>query len=168
MTLEEAIQAALEYERRVCHLYRRAARDPALAPGREFFGMMADEEEGHVAWLEERLAEWKRDGRVKPRRLDSTVPGAERLAARAESLDLAAAPPGASRSPEAQELAYLEEALVAETETSIFYERVVGELPEEQAELFRPFLEIEHGHRAFVEFQMDMVARLGEWWTDAD
>lgn len=49
-----------------------------------------------------------------------------------------------------------------ERETSEFYKRVVKELksPEERA-LFEPFIEIEEGHLALVQAELDQLTGLG-------
>ena len=58
----------------------------------------------------------------------------------------------------------LEKALEVEQETSDFYKRMVLELPEEGQELFMRFVEIEEGHKAIVQAEIDSVIGLGYWF----
>lgn len=51
-----------------------------------------------------------------------------------------------------------------ETETSDFYRRMVSELPAEARGLFSRFLEIEEGHLAIVQAQIDHVSGTGYWF----
>jgi rubrerythrin len=57
----------------------------------------------------------------------------------------------------AQELDSLRQALAAEEETSTFYINMVRELPAEGQQLFSRFLEIEDGHAAIVQAEIDSV-----------
>jgi len=62
------------------------------------------------------------------------------------------------------EAEYLRKALAAERETSAFYRTMVGEVAEEQRQLFARFLEIEEGHVAIVEAELDAVTGSGFWF----
>jgi rubrerythrin len=59
----------------------------------------------------------------------------------------------------------LTRAVEVENETSAFYRRIVAELRagEEQA-LFKRFVEIEEGHLAIVQAELDVVQGLGYWF----
>jgi rubrerythrin len=54
----------------------------------------------------------------------------------------------------------LEKALAMEEETSAFYRRMVDEM-EEGGELFGRFIEIEEGHEAIVQAELDYLNRSG-------
>jgi len=69
----------------------------------------------------------------------------------------------ARTAPEA-EMRLLKRALDVEVETSAFYGRVVKELPPEGQALFERFVEIEHGHQAIVQAEMNAVAGNGYWF----
>jgi rubrerythrin len=62
------------------------------------------------------------------------------------------------------DLRMLERALDVEKETSGFYQRMVEELAPEHREMFRYFLEIEKGHLAIVEAEIDSVSGMGFWF----
>lgn len=57
MTLEEAITTALNYETKARDHYRDNANRLEDPKGRAFFQLLAKEEEGHVAWLQQSLDE---------------------------------------------------------------------------------------------------------------
>jgi rubrerythrin len=64
----------------------------------------------------------------------------------------------------AAELDSLRQALAAEDETSSFYRQMVRELPAQGQALFSRFLEIEDGHAAIVQAEIDSVNRMGFWF----
>ena len=51
MTIEQAIETAIGYETRVRDVYRNAAEKSGSDIGKGFFAMMADEEQGHLDYL---------------------------------------------------------------------------------------------------------------------
>ena len=69
-----------------------------------------------------------------------------------------------SRRPATTEVEHLQRALAAEMETSAFYRRMVGELSDERQKLFARFLEIEEGHVAIVQAEIDAVSGSGFWF----
>ena len=159
MTVEEAIKTAIQYENGVRDLYREAVEKAQRPGGKRLFGLMADEEERHVAFLEKTLREFRDSGRVAAEGLGTEVPCKERVEAAAlrlqETMDGKAS--GAERG-------FLRKAFAAETETSDFYRRMVSELPAEARPLFKRFLEIEEGHLAIVRAQLDRVSSTGYWF----
>ena len=62
------------------------------------------------------------------------------------------------------ELEWLQRALKLEQETGAFYKKVVGELSEEGQQLFQRFVEIEEGHAAIVQAEIDSVQGIGYWF----
>jgi rubrerythrin len=159
MNIELAITTALEYENRVVKVYEEAAvatQDPA---GKKMFEVLVRDEQSHVKYLEFKLEEWKKSGRVTADRLETLVPSAERIAAGIKTLKARVA----TMSPE-NELRLLRRALQVEVETSGFYKSVVTELPAEARPLFARFVEIEEGHQTIVQAEIDSVSGLGFWF----
>ena len=62
------------------------------------------------------------------------------------------------------ELALLQQALQMEVETSEFYARMVKELDEQGRNLFERFMQIEEGHKAIVQAEIDSVSGIGFWF----
>jgi rubrerythrin len=161
MTIEEAIKTAITYEKKVHGAYADAvkkAKDPTAS---KVFAVMAKEEQGHIAYLESRLAEWQKTGRLTAEKLGTVLPSKEKVAAGVKALKqkLKARPAGAT-----PELGFLQQALALEEETSAFYKRMVAELPPEGQQLFGRFLEIEDGHAAIVQAEINSVTGLGVWF----
>ena len=158
--LDEALATALEFERKVLAVYEEAATQAADPVGRRVFQHLAREEAGHVAYLKSRLAEWQQCGHLSQEALASAVPSRERIAAGRKAM----AKPLQGNPASAIEAEYLRKALAAERETSAFYRTMVGEVAEEQRQLFARFLEIEEGHVAIVEAELDAVTGSGFWF----
>ncbi len=159
MTIEEAIQTALEYEKRVVQVYEDSARATKDPVGQKIFGVLVKEERGHVAYLMAKLEEWKSTGRVTAASLGTVVPPLERIEADVRELRGRVE----AKTPEA-EMRLLKRALDVELETGVFYARLVRELPPEGRCLFEPFLVIEQGHQAIVQAEMNSVAGNGFWF----
>jgi rubrerythrin len=159
VSLEEAIRTAIEYEMKVRDVYVDAAERSAGTPGNQLFRVMADEEQYHVDYLVERLREWKETGKVNPAEVKTAIPSRETIAAGLSSIEgsLAGESSGA-------EMDFLRKALEVERETSGFYKKVVGELGDEGREMFARFLEIETGHLALVQAQIDVLSGTGFWF----
>jgi rubrerythrin len=161
MTLDEAIRTSLEYEARVRDLYEEAAHAATEDSGRTFFEKLAKEEQGHLDYLNDRYAEWERDGKVAEADLETILPprqeirdGFERLTKKAGDYDWSV------------ELGMLKKALQLEAETGGFYKRMVAELDIEGQRLFQRFLEIEETHYDIVQLQIDALQG-GGFWFDA-
>jgi rubrerythrin len=163
MTIDEAIKTALQYEGRVCAIYHDAmdrSQDPI---GKKVFKTLNEEEAGHVRYLMERLEEWERAGKINARELSTTIPTAKKIKAAAKSLQGKVASP----MPEG-ELKLLRRALEIEAETSDFYRKMVRDLPAEEKALFERFVEIEEGHKAIVQAEIDYVTGMGFWFDIAE
>ena len=158
--LDEAIRTALEFEDKVLKLYQDAEKHAVDPVGRKVFQQLAKEEAGHVAYLESRLTEWQKGGQIALEELRSVVPDRERIAEGRKRLTK----PMRGKPGSATEVEYLRRALIAEKETSAFYRRMVSEMAEERRPLFARFLEIEEGHVAIVEAEIDAVSGAGFWF----
>lgn len=163
MTIEEAIQTAIQYEKRVVQVYEEAARSSQDEIGKKIFSAFIKEEEEHVLYLVKRLNEWKATGKVTLASLGTVVPSRERIDEGIRTLQNRVR----RQAPEA-EMRLLKRALDIEVETSAFYIRVVRELPPEGRALFERFVEIEQGHQAIVQAEMNAVAGNGYWFDIAE
>ena len=159
MTIEEAIKTAIQYEKRVVQVYEEAARTSQDDIGKKIFAAFVKEEEEHVVYLANRLNEWKATGQVTAASLGTVIPSRERIDEGIKKLESRVA----RTAPEA-EMRLLKRALDIEIETSAFYGRVVKELPPEHRPLFERFVEIEQGHQAIVQAEMNAVAGNGYWF----
>jgi rubrerythrin len=161
MTVEEAIKTAITFEQKVHATYRTAAKRAKDPVAQRVFTTLAEEEQGHVNYLESRLAEWQKDGRLSGEKLATVMPAAERIRSGMQRLRTQASRRQGSH---AAELDSLRQALAAEEETSTFYRQMVRELPPEGQTLFARFLDIDDGHSAVVQAEIDSVTHMGFWF----
>ncbi len=156
MDMEQAMRTALEYETKVRDAYRKAAGDCGNPNGRKVFGVLAQEEQLHIDYLQEKLLEWKKDGTVRPGGLRTAIPHKSAIADSMKKVDK---PLDEKQCHD--EIQLTTKALELEKETSDFYKRVVKELPLEHRALFEPFIEIEDGHLALVQAELDQLTGMG-------
>jgi rubrerythrin len=159
MTIDEAIKTALQYEGRVVAIYRDAmdrSQDPI---GKRIFKTLNEEEIGHVRYLKGKLEELHKTGRVVPTKLATAVLTADKIQAVRKAFKGKASFP----KPET-ELGLLRRALEVEAETSSFYKKMARELSAEDKALFERFVEIEEGHKAIVQAEIDYVSKMGFWF----
>ena len=159
MTIEQAIKTGIEYELQVRKVYSEAAKKFKDPVARKIFTVLADEEDRHVAYLESRLDEWQRTGAVTAAALETAIPSKEaidealsRLSARMARQDFGV------------ELEMLKKALALEIDATAFFRKMVGELKDEEQKLFARFVEIEAGHEAIVQAEIDALTGLGFWF----
>lgn len=159
MTFEEAIRTAIDYEIRIRDIYREAAAAVNEEKGKRIFHTLGDDEQHHVDYLQHKLIEFQKTGKVAADKLDSGVPSAEALgreAARVKSL--------VEKDFLGIRQQMLSRALKAEIETSNFYRKMVDGLPVEVCGLFARFLEIENNHIKALEFELDYISKTGYWF----
>jgi rubrerythrin len=166
VNLEQAIKTALEYEGRVTRTYLEAVNSAQNEAAKRVFSTLCEEEKGHIAYLRERLDEWRKTGKVTVAALSTAIPsravineGVKKLKARV------AEEPGRGHD---VELASLTRALEVEVETADFYKEMVSTLDAEGRELFRRFVEIEEGHQAIVQAEIDCVSGSGYWFDTSE
>jgi rubrerythrin len=166
MNLEQAITTALEYEGRVHRTYSEAVENAEHEVAKKVFSTLCDEEMEHIKYLRERLEEWRSTGTITIAKLDTVlVPkgaieaGAARLR---QSLE------GSKREVRGTEFESLKKALDVERETSAFYKKMVATLDDDGKRLFERFVEIEEGHVAIVQAEMDLVSGTGFWFDTAE
>jgi rubrerythrin len=159
MTLEEAITKAIDYETRVRDLYRDALQGTADPKGRNVFQALADDEQRHIDYLEAKRTQWYAEGRITVESLASHIPAAELLAANLEELEQTMA-----REDRTDEKRMLSKALQVEVETSAFYRQMVEQMEGDARAMFARFLEIEDGHIAAVQAELDYISHTGFWF----
>jgi rubrerythrin len=158
MTIEEAIKTAIDYETKVRDAYLNSVKDIADETGRRVFQMLGEEEQGHLDYLEARLAEWQKTGKIIPAKLQTVVPSRDVIDKGVKRLD-----DHLSERDYGTEREMLRKALFLEQETSDFYRRMVAEMKAD-GELFQRFLEIEEGHQAIVQAELDYLNRTGTFF----
>jgi rubrerythrin len=160
MNLQEAIQTAIINERKVRDYYANGAKSIQDPVGRKSFETLAKEEQGHVDYLEARLAEWTASGRVSRVELKTILPSREVVQKIVSNLKKS----GRSRVADHNDVELVKVALEIEKTTSGFYRNLVGTLSAADQPLFQRFLEIEEGHVVIVQAELDSLQGLGYWF----
>ena len=158
MKLDNAIRTALEYEAGVHKAYLEAMDKTSNEAGKRVFRALADEEMGHIKYLKERLDEWQKTGKINVKKLGTSIPTREVINKRLQDLRKTVKPKATKLT---LELELLKKALETERKTSLFYKEMVSKLDGEGQELFRRFVEIEEGHEAIVQAEIDCVSNSG-------
>jgi rubrerythrin len=161
MTVDEAIKTAIEFETRVRDAYAAAAARVADPAAKKVLGVLAGEEQGHLNYLHSRLEEWRRDGRLTVEQLGTAVPSRAAIAEGVRTLKAGLRLADAAK---ADAEAVLRRALGVEAEVGAFYRRMVAELPGDTRAMFARFVEIEGGHLAIVQAELDAVTGQGFWF----
>ena len=159
MRLDEAILTAIEYETRVRDHYLASVDRIRNTSGRRVFELLAGEEQGHIDYLLVCLGRWRRDGVIGSFSLASALPSASELAKAIAPVE--GQHPSQVLEDERQVLGV---ALNLEQETSDYYRRLVAKLEGEQRAFFNRFLEIEDGHVAVVQAEIDYLSSNGCWF----
>jgi len=158
MNLEEAIKTAIDYEIKVRDSYLKSVDKIMDETGRRVFAVLGKEEQGHVDFLQTKLAEWRSTGHIKDDKLGTVVPAKKVIDEGVRKLDAHLATRDFGT-----ELEMLRKALALEEETSNFYRRMVAQMKQE-GHMFERFLEIEVGHQAIVQAEIDYLTRSGTFF----
>jgi rubrerythrin len=159
MNIEEAIKTAIEYETRVRDLYVQAmgrAVDPA---GKKVFKTLAKDEQEHLNYLNDRLDHWNETGKLDEPHLETVIPPKKKIEEGIQKLGEGIISEGRET-----EVELLKKAMEAEMETSNFYKKMVSELPAEGQKMFSRFVEIEEGHLAIVQAELNLLSGTGYWY----
>jgi rubrerythrin len=160
MELDHAIRTALEHEAGVHKAYLNAVEKTDDEAGKRVFKALADEEMHHIKYLKARLEEWQQTGKITVKKLGTSVPTKEAINKSLIGLRKTVKPKNTKLN---VELELLKKALVAERKTSLFYKEMVSTLDGEGQQLFKRFVEIEDGHEAIVQAEIDCVSNSGFW-----
>lgn len=164
MKLEEAIKTAIEYETKVRDVYTHALNQTKDEDGKKIFRTLAREEQGHLDYLNDRLKHWNKTGEIDTPTLNTLIPSKQAIEEGISRLKKNVA----SEKSRESEIELMKKALDAEVETSAFYQKMVDELPKEGKLLFRRFLEIEEGHVAIVQAELNALDGVGFWFDFSD
>jgi rubrerythrin len=160
MDVHEALNIAIGFEHKVRDHYAAGAAKIFDARGKRLFEVFAQEEQRHVDYLESRVEEWKTTGKITNAELGTLLPPPEWIAQAKKKVETA---PAGSISIK-EELDLLKVALDLEKQTSAFYRELVNTLPAGDRPMFARFLEIEDGHVALVQAEIDAIAGHGSWF----
>lgn len=164
MDVEEAIMTAIEYETKVKNVYLDAENNAVDPVGKRIFNLLVKEEQQHLDYLKVKLEEWQRKGEIIIEKLETSIPSVTTINKEANKLKEKIGDAKSDKKYSDIELQMLKRALEVEEETSEFYKKMVLELPKYGQKLFMRFVEIEEGHKAIVQAELDSVTGLGYWF----
>ena len=159
MSLEQAIETAMDVESKIRDLYVKAFEECKDSVGKRFFAMLRDDEQYHHDYLSDRLKELQQAGDMHYPDLKANVPTAAQIASclRDAKKSMAVEDRGVMQQ-------MLSNALHVEVRTSEFYKKMVDQSSGESQKMFARFLEIEDGHIAVVQAELDYVMNTGYWF----
>jgi rubrerythrin len=163
MDLEKAIKTAIEFETRVKAVYKEASEQVTNPVGKKVFEALAEEEQGHLDYLNYKLDEWQTTGKITQTSIGTKIPTREAIENETKKIEGKVHSHDEDRSKNT-ELKMLNNAREVEIETGNFYKQMVKELPKEGQELFTRFVEIEEGHLAIVQAEIDYISGPGYWF----
>lgn len=156
----EILTTALKYEIKIRDLYREADSIVDDERGKAIFRALADDEQGHVDFLEYSIAQLKANDTVDPEKLQTNIPTKTDIEANIEKMR--------AKIPE-QMLGdiktVLNSALQMEIETSSFYRDARDKSEGEIREILERFLEIEENHVDVVQIELDHAMNSGFWFN---
>lgn len=160
MDVREALTIAIDYEHKVRDHYRNGAALILDTRGKTVFDTLAREEQGHVDYLESRLAEWRKTGKITQPELPTILPSIEFISEAKKRFEK-----GHGKDlPVQVEMDLLKVALTLEKQASAFYGELVTTLPSGDRPLFGRFMEIEQAHVLIVQAEIDALAGHGHWF----
>lgn len=165
MEITEAITTAIMYEGKVRDTYKEALEKSQDSVGRRIIQVLIREEQEHVEYLARVLKNWKETGELGKEILKTHIPSKEAIL---EAVQKVKGKMSANDNANENEIEILKKALKVEQETFGFYTSTVKELPAEGQKLFSHFLEIEEGHLAIVQAELDSVTGTGFWFDTAE
>jgi rubrerythrin len=161
MKLQNAIETALEFEAGVQKIYFEAMNKTENKHAKRIFKMLSEEELGHLAYLQDRLKEWQKLGKIEVKELGTSIPSPAVIEKSLKELQKTVKE---KHTGQIVELEWLKRALEAEIKTSNFYKEMVSSLDGEGQTLFKRFVEIEAGHQAIVQAEINAVDNWGFWF----
>lgn len=160
MSVKEAIETAMDVESKIRDLYLQAYDSCQDSAGKQFFAMLRDDEQYHHDYLSERLKEIEQSGAMQYPEVKAAVPSAA---------DIEACLSDAQKSMAVEDRGVMQQilsnALKVEARTSEFYKKMAAESDGRAQKMFARFLEIEDGHIAAVQAELDFIMNTGYWFN---
>lgn len=158
MTMEEAIQTAIEYETKIRDLYRQAAKNSRDPQAVRFYNALAKDEANHLAYLKDRLEKWRDTGNIPDDNLEKHLPSRVKINREVDKLKHQL-----TEADQRDEKRRLSKALKLEVDTSNYYKALVSKTGNEGERMFGRFVKIEDEHIDMVQAELDYVSGTGYW-----
>ncbi len=159
MKEEEAIRQAIAYEKKVRDVYLDASGRIGNPAVQNILNALGKEEQRHVEYLEYKLKQWLDNREITLDQLETIVPAPKKI-----ELGLKKVKNRIQVDNKDDELDILKKAREVEIATKEFYREMTGKMTDRLQEMFARFLEIEEGHLAIVNAEIDAVMGMGFWF----
>jgi rubrerythrin len=159
MNMQTGLKTAMAMELKIRDIYVLAFERCSDEAGRRFFAMMRDDEQYHHDYLGKRLKELEESGDIQYQDIKMNVPDGQQIQACIQDVQKAMTVQDRGM---IQQM--LSNALKGEVLTSEFYEKMVSDSDGLVKKMFARFLEIENGHIAAVQAELDYVMNTGYWF----
>lgn len=163
MNIEDSIKTAIEYESKVCELYKQAQLEMREETSSRLIKAIYRDEQFHVQYLKDKLREYQKNGSLQQDEIKSVLPSKEEIDREIHRLKT-----NMKERTLGDKKKVLAKLLKAEIETSRFYRQMVEALPDEGKALFSRFLEIEDAHIALVQAELDYYGNTGFWFDNKE
>lgn len=159
MSSADIFMNALQFENKIRDLYVDAAQTVDDERGKSIFTKLADDEQGHVDFLEYSLEQLKAGAEIDITRLSTKIPSKEQMSSQIEQMkaDIPEKMLGDVK-------IVLGSALKLEKETSAFYRDACSKADGKIKEILEKFLEIEERHVDVVQTELDHASHNGVWF----
>ncbi len=160
MKLEAAIKSALEFENRIRDLYNEAVSRTDEPAGKKIFQTLADDEQHHVDYLESRLDEWQKRGKISDAVLTSMIPDKSAIRkSRPPPFNRHSVKMRADSSSRCSHRRWRWRSKPAGSTREL-----VDQVASDHRAMFARFLEIEDNHIEAVQFELDHLSNTGFWY----
>jgi len=153
--------AALEYEEKICDLYKSAANTVDDERGKNIFTALADDEQSHVDFLNYSLEQLRTNKTIDADRLQTAIPSLDQV----NSTNIEKLKAEIPKQMLGDIKTVLNSALKMEKETSSFYRDSRDKSDGVIRDILDKFLEIEERHADMVQIEIDHAMNNGMWFN---
>lgn len=160
MSSIDIFTTALSYEQKIRDLYREAAVTVDDDRGKAIFSALADDEQGHIDFLNYSLEQMKANQNIDISRLQTAIPDKATIEPQIEKMK--------GQIPDkmlGDVKTVLNSALQMEKDTSDFYRKAAEQAEGDIKKILEKFLEIEIRHEDVVQIELDHASHNGIWFN---
>lgn len=159
MEFAEAVTTAIEMEEKVRSFYAKTATELESPVARKIFNTLAEEEEGHIDYLNRQLEAVKQTGNVTDSELKTVVPDKLRIDDMVTGLENVPQPLNLD-----SDIASFRLALEMEKEVAGHYRKLIEHAADDFKGFFEEFLEIEEAHENVLQAELFAAKSSGVWF----
>lgn len=159
MEFAEAVKTAIEMEEKVKSFYDRKATELESPIARKIFNILAEEEQGHIDYLNRQLENLKQHGNITDSALETVIPDKSRIDDMINGLENIPQPADLE-----SDITLFRLALEMEKEVADHYRKLIDRAADEFRGFFQEFLEIEEAHENVLQAELFAAKSSGVWF----